>query len=68
MGDELTPETIELGLDAALPAVLEVGAQIGGRGARGRASLTHLRSRPRLVLERVTPAARVWPDAYRKAG
>jgi hypothetical protein len=33
---ELTPEAIELGLNAALPAVMEVGAQIGefGRGER----------------------------------
>jgi hypothetical protein len=33
---ELTPDAIDLGLDAALPAVLEVGAQIGesGRGER----------------------------------
>ncbi|MFO1540588.1 MAG: hypothetical protein ACKOTZ_09145 [Chloroflexota bacterium] len=32
----LTPEAIELGLNAALPAVLEVGGQIGefGRGER----------------------------------
>jgi hypothetical protein len=32
----LTPEAIELGLSGALPAVLEVGAQIGefGRGER----------------------------------
>ncbi len=32
----LTPDAIDLGLNAALPAVLEVGAQIGesGRGER----------------------------------
>jgi hypothetical protein len=32
----LTPEAIELGLSGALPAILEVGAQIGefGRGER----------------------------------
>ncbi len=33
---ELTPDAIDLGLDAALPAVLELGRQIGefGRGER----------------------------------
>jgi hypothetical protein len=33
---ELTPEAIEFGLDAAIPAIVEVGAQIGefGRGER----------------------------------
>ncbi len=33
---ELTPDAIELGLDAALPAVFELGSQIGefGRGER----------------------------------
>ena len=39
-----------------------------GRGERGRASLTHLRFRPRSVLENVTPAAGTWPAIYRKAG
>ncbi len=36
---ELTPEAIELGLNATLPAVLEVGGQIGefGRGERNSA-------------------------------
>jgi len=36
---ELTSEAVELGLDAALPAVLETGGQIGefGRGERSRA-------------------------------
>jgi hypothetical protein len=44
---ELTPEAIELGLDAALPAIVEVGAQIGefGRGERASASLTQQRLR-----------------------
>ncbi len=32
---ELTPEAIELGLDAALPAVFEIGKERGnGRGER----------------------------------
>jgi len=39
-----------------------------GRGERGRASLAHLRFRPRFVLENVTQGARSWPAAYRKAG
>lgn len=48
----LTPEAVELGLSGALPAILEVGAQIGefGRGERDSASLTHVRSRPVLTL------------------
>ena len=39
---ELTKDAIELGLDAALPAVFELWAQIGefGRGERASASLT----------------------------
>ena len=47
---ELTPDAVELGLSAVLPAVLETGAQMGGfgRGERGSASLAHLRFRPRI--------------------
>ncbi len=39
---ELTPEAIELGLSGALPAIFEVGGQIGdfGQGERARASIT----------------------------
>ena len=39
---ELTPDAVELGLDAAMPAVFEVGSKIGefGRGERARASGT----------------------------
>jgi hypothetical protein len=33
---ELTPNAIDLGLDAALPAELEGGAQMGGFGRDGR--------------------------------
>jgi hypothetical protein len=67
---ELTPDARDLGLDAALPAELEVGAQIGGfgRGERGSASLTHLRVRPRFVLENVTRPRRLCPVEERKAG
>ncbi len=67
---ELTPNAVDLGLGAALPAQLETGAQIGGfgRGERGSASLTHLRFRPRFVLENVTgPPRMIWPVAVRKA-
>ena len=39
-----------------------------GRGERGRATLAHLRSRPRFVLENVTPTVRIWPLVERKAG
>jgi hypothetical protein len=48
----LTPEAIELGLNATLPAVLEFGGQIGefGRGERGSSSITHVRRRPRFTL------------------
>ena len=67
---ELTPDAVELGLGAALPAQLETGGHTGGfgRGERGSASLTRLRFRPRFVLENVTPEARSWPAVYRKAG
>jgi hypothetical protein len=68
---ELTPDAVELGFDVALPAVLDVGAQMGGfgRGEKGSASLAHLRFRPRFVLENRTAAARkLWPVDERKAG
>jgi hypothetical protein len=67
---ELTPDARDLGLDAALPAELEVGVQMGGfgRGERGSASLAHLRFRPRFVLENRTPAPQLWPSMHRKAG
>jgi hypothetical protein len=66
---ELTPDAVELGLSAALPAVLKVGGQMGGfgRGERGSASLTHLSARPRFVLEKVTGPPRVWRFDERKA-
>jgi hypothetical protein len=68
MTHELTPDAVELGLGAALPAVLGTGGQMGGfgRGERGSASLAHLSTRPRFVLENVTPPSRVWRDDYRK--
>ncbi len=66
----LTPDAVTLGLGAAPPAQTETGGHTGGfgRGERGSASLAHLRFRPQFVLENVTPAARSWPAAYRKAG
>ena len=41
---ELTPDALDLGLDAALPAVLELGHQIGefGRGERDSPATTDL--------------------------
>jgi hypothetical protein len=57
---ELTPDAVELGLGAALPEVFRLDFGEFGRGERGRASLTHLRFRPRFVLENRTPAARIW--------
>jgi hypothetical protein len=67
---ELTPDAIDLGLGAALPAQLETGGQMGGfgRGERGSASLTHLRFRPHFVLENVPGPTRVWPVDGRRAG
>ncbi len=56
---ELTSEAIELGLNATLPAILEVGAQIGefGRGERGSPFVTHVPARPRFVLVNRTRTA-----------
>jgi hypothetical protein len=71
---ELTLDAVELGLQATLPAVLEIVGQVGefGRGERVRASKTHVsahpRTRPPLLLENVTGPPKVWPDEYRKTG
>jgi hypothetical protein len=67
---ELTPEAVDLGLGAALPAQLETGSHTGGfgRGERGSASLTHLVARPRFVLENVTGPLKMWAADERKAG
>ena len=56
---ELTPEAIELGLSAALPAILEVGCQIGefGRGERDSPFVTHVPRRPPFVLVNRTRTA-----------
>jgi hypothetical protein len=56
---ELTPEAIELGLNAALPAVMEVGAQIGefGRGERDSPFVTHVPRRPPFTLVNRTRTA-----------
>jgi len=52
---ELTPDAIDLGLDAALPPVIELERQIGefGRGERARASLTQ--QRPHFLMINRTP-------------
>jgi hypothetical protein len=62
----LTDAAIAHGFGAVLPERLAIS--VSGRGERGSASLTHLRFRPRFVLENVTLEARTWPAAYRKAG
>ena len=66
---ELTSDAIDLGLDAALPAELETGGQMGGfgRGERGSASLAHLSVRPQFVLENVTGPPKVWLDERKLA-
>jgi hypothetical protein len=63
---ELAPDAVEVGPQTALPEVSRLGEFV--RGERGSASLTHLSRLPRFVLENVTPAARVWPNEYRRAG
>ena len=65
---ELTPDAEELGLNMALPTTFTLAERGFGWGERGSASLTHLAIRPRFVLENVTPAARLWSLAERKAG
>ena len=64
---ELTPDAVELGLHAALPEVFRLDFGEFGRGERGSPLLTQAHPRPSFVLENRTPAARVWPDEYRKA-
>jgi hypothetical protein len=51
---ELTPDAVELGLQTALPEVFRLGFGEFGRGEMGSANSTHLRFRPRFVLENVT--------------
>jgi hypothetical protein len=67
---ELTPDAVDLRLGAALPAQLETGSHTGGfgRGERGSASLTHLRVRPRFVIENVTAPPKMWSVDELKAG
>jgi hypothetical protein len=65
---ELTPDAVQLGLDAALPATVTLEERGFGRGERGSASLTHCSVRPRFVLENVTEPRVIWPVERRKAG
>ena len=53
---DLTPDAIDLGLDAALPRVLELEGQIGefGRGERDSPSRTQ-RPGPFLLINRTKP-------------
>jgi len=64
----LTPDAVQVGLDAALPATFTLEEHGFGRGERGSASLAHLSVRPRFVLETVTRPRMVWPVGVRKAG
>jgi hypothetical protein len=52
---ELTEDAVELGLDAALPSVMELNANVGGfgRGERARARDTHLEATVRLAPRQV---------------
>lgn len=60
-------EVVALGWATTMTGEFAAPLRQSGRGERGSASLTHLRVRPRLVLENVTGPPRVWPDDYRKA-
>ena len=64
---ELTPDAIDLGLDAALPPVIELERQIGefGRGERASASLTQ--QSVRFVMINRTPRESVPVAAARSA-
>ena len=64
---ELTPDAVELGLQAALPEVFRLDFSESGRIERGSASLAHLSVRPRFVLENVTRPPKMWPVDERKA-
>ena len=63
----LTDTAIAHGFAAVIPDTLDLGIVGYGRGERGSASLTHLRFRPRFVLENVTEPPNVWHVAERKA-
>jgi hypothetical protein len=62
----LTDAAIAHGFGAVLPE--SFGISVDGRGERGSASLTHLRVRPRFVLENATGPRVMWPVDVRKAG
>jgi hypothetical protein len=65
---ELTPDAVDLGLQTALPEVFRLDFGKFGQGERGSPLLTHLRVRPRFVLENVTAPPKVWLVDERKAG
>jgi hypothetical protein len=62
----LTDAAIAHGFRAVLPE--SFGISVDGRGERDSASLTHLRVRPRFVLENATPSHGFLADDIRKAG
>jgi hypothetical protein len=62
----LTPDAIELGLNAALPAEFEFTEREFGRGERASPFLTHL-SRPRFLMVNRTPPERLMPAEVRRA-
>ena len=64
---ELTPDAVELGLQAALPEVFRLDFSESGRIERGSPLLTQPRPRPLFVLINRTPAPQEWPADYRKA-
>jgi hypothetical protein len=59
---ELTPDAIDLGLDAALPPVIELESKIAefGRGERRQATLRHLNVPASLPLEIEVTGAERW--------
>jgi hypothetical protein len=61
-------EAVALGWATAMTGEFTAHLRQSGRGERGSASLTHLRFRPRFVLENVTMPPMVWPVVEQKAG
>jgi DNA invertase Pin-like site-specific DNA recombinase len=63
---DLTPDAIELGLDAALPPVFELRSKIGefGRGERRQATLRHLNVPASLPLEIEVTGTERWVRSF----